>query len=62
MVLTVKDVERIFNCCDKTARKKMKFAREKLNKRTSNNGRRGADSLTYEQLVYVFGLDKPEKK
>ena len=56
-VVCVKDVMKIFNCERNSALAKMKKVRIALNKRTSINGKRGADFITYKQLKNFYGLD-----
>jgi hypothetical protein len=62
VVMTVKMVQGIFNCTERTALSKLKKARLALGKAPNKNGRSGADPITVEQFNFVFGLDKPEKK
>jgi hypothetical protein len=56
-VATTKDVMRIFNCSQRHALTKMKNVRVALGKRTSNEGKKGADPITVEQVIKYFGLE-----
>jgi hypothetical protein len=55
-VLCTKDVMTIFQCNRSTALRHMKKVRLSLNKRTSNNGGKGADYITFKQLKDFYGL------
>jgi len=56
-VASTKDVMELFNCKERSARKKMKQVRLGLNKATSNGrGKRGADPITIEQIIEHFKL------
>jgi hypothetical protein len=55
-VATTKDVMRIFNCSQRHALTKMKNVRVALGKKTSNEGKKGADPITVEQVVEHFKL------
>jgi hypothetical protein len=55
-VATTKDVMKIFNCSQRHALTKMKIVRLTLGKRTSNEGKKGADPITVEQIIKHFGL------
>lgn len=47
----------LFNCKERSARKKMRDVRLALNKATSNGkGKRGADPITIEQIIEHFKL------
>lgn len=56
-VAVTKDVQELFSCKERTARKKMREVREGLGKATCNgNGKRGADPITIEQIIEHFKL------
>lgn len=56
IVATTKTVMALFNCKEFTAKKKMKEVRIALNKKVNNNGTKGADYLTMEQIIEHFKL------
>jgi len=52
-----KDVQELFKCQERTARKRMREVRIALNKATSNGkGKRGADPITIEQIIEHYRL------
>lgn len=56
-VARTKDVEELFGCKERTARKKMREVRKALNKATCNGkGKRGADPITIEQIINFYKL------
>jgi len=56
-VARTKDVQELFGCKERTARKRMREVRESLKKATCNgNGKRGADPVTIEQIIEHFKL------
>lgn len=57
VVVTTKDVMKIFNCSEMTAKKKMRAVRLALGKATNNGkGGKGADPITDEQIIEHFKL------
>ncbi len=55
-VATTKDTMKLFDCSEPTAKRKMKQVREALGKRVNNDGKKGADPITFEQIVEHFKL------
>lgn len=60
-VVTLKNIQTIFNCSRRTASSKIKYARLKLGKSLDSGNGRG-EPVTVEQFNEVFGLNKTLKK
>ena len=58
VVITIKDIEKIFNCTTRTAQYKLKKARIALGKSLNVNGTNRGEPVTVEQFNEVFGLTK----
>ena len=61
-VITIKDVQLIFNCTKRTASSKLKIARIKLGKSLNVDNTNRGEPVTVEQFNEVFGLNKTLKK